>query len=167
MAAIQEVLDGLNDLLPTLPPKVAAVVGGAEELSKLADEVRKDFEETEQEAVQLFDKIKDAVEELDKQNENELQQLQAAIDDLENTALEPMEKELEEARNKVQETVGKVEQAMSSLREKIDQEVKEVQQEAEEFKQGMEQVGAMINTGRSRLSEALAAAKAETDNLQE
>lgn len=167
MAAIHDVMNELNDLLPTLPPRVAAVLGGAEEVTKLADEVLKDFEETDQDADQLFDKIKLAMDELDKEAENHLQTLQAAIDDLENTALEPMEKELEAARTEIQESVQNVETAMSNLRQLIEQEIKEVEQGAEEFKAGMEQVGATIESGRARLTAALAAAKDEADNLQE
>src|ERR671924_348011 len=102
MAAIQEVLDGLNDLIPTLPPKVQDVVEEGEALHKLADQ---------------------ALDELEKDTENELQRVQAAIDDLENTAMETLEKELESARKAVEQAVDQLKDKMESLQEKIENEL--------------------------------------------
>lgn len=166
-ASIQEVLDGLNDLIPTLPPKVAEVLTGGEEVRKLADEVLIDFDQVKGKADTLFDQLKDALDQLDKENENQLQDIKAAIDDLVTAAVEPLETGLEAARKEVEQTVDSLKAQMDALQTKIEEELDEVKQGAETFKQGMEAVGDMIDTGKNKLTEALNEAKEETDALQD
>jgi uncharacterized phage infection (PIP) family protein YhgE len=145
-------MDEVDKALPPLIPGIQETIEAGEAVEEKAEEVIEFFEDTTSKAKDLFEKVEDALEEFGKEREEQLADLQAAIDDLEATAMEKLETEIEAAASWSRTPSASPRRRWTNLRDLMSEELDEVKEGREAFSDALDAVGQMVGQGKNKLT---------------